>query len=113
MDMFGDSRLPENPDLDPQSRIGRSNESFVSLQTEVERQRLMIEVLVRALVEKGLYTREQLNALANLVDMEDGVRDGRRRVKKGLEFCSSCGRTMMNKMGTCLYCGNQEVIDIL
>jgi hypothetical protein len=74
---------------------------------------LVIEVLIRALVEKGLYSREQLNALANLVDMEDGVRDGRLKVDKEIETCSGCGRTLMNKTGTCLYCGNQEVIEIV
>lgn len=83
------------------------------LQKEVARQRLVLEVLVRALVDKGLYTREQLNAIANLVDMEDGIRDGRYNKKKEVRQCSRCGRTLHNVSGTCLYCGYEEVMEIV
>jgi hypothetical protein len=83
------------------------------LQREVERLKLIVEVLVRALVEKGLYTREQLNALANLVDMEDGLRDGKKSETKEVRRCSSCGRVMMNVSGACLYCGHQEVMELI
>ena len=115
MDLFSDydERYSANVDSTPQSQIGRSNPSLDALRREVDRQRLVIEVLIRALIDKGIYTRDQLNALANLVDMEDGVRDGRMTPRKGIELCSSCGRTLMNKLGTCLYCGNEEVIDII
>ncbi len=83
------------------------------LQREVERLRLIVEVVVRALIEKGFYTREQLNAMANLVDVEDGRRDARLRVPKEIRKCSSCGRVMMDISGACLYCGHQEVIEII
>ncbi len=113
MDIFKYPRYSANVDATPQEKIGPSNHSLDTLRREVDRQRLVIEVLVRALVEKGIYTRDQLNALANLVDMEDGVRDGRMKTRKGIDLCSGCGRTLMNRTGTCLYCGNEEVIDII
>lgn len=83
------------------------------LQREVERLRLVVEVVIRALVEKGLYTREQLNAMANLVDVEDGRRDAGLRMAKEVRKCSNCGRTMMDISGACLYCGHQEVMSII
>ncbi len=88
-------------------------EGFKDLQREVERLRLVVETLVRALVEKGLYTREQINALANLIDMEDGRRDGRIPISRKVKNCSACGKVMMNVSGACVYCGHQEVMDIV
>ena len=114
MDFFANNlRESANLDAAPQEKIGQSSASIDALRRELDRHRLIIEVLVRAIIDKGLYTREQLNALANLVDMEDGYRDGRLKPKKGVRTCSFCGRTMMNKTGTCLYCGKQEVIDLI
>ena len=79
MDMFTppEYRYSANVDAPSQRKVGQSNESLDTLRREVDRQRLVIEVLVRTLIDKGISTRDQLNALANLVDMEDGVRDGR------------------------------------
>lgn len=96
------------------SRLEASrSEGIKELKREIERLSLIVETLVRALIEKGLYTREQINALANLIDMEDGRRDGRITKAKDVKHCSSCGRVMMNVSGACLFCGHQEVMDIV
>jgi hypothetical protein len=107
-------------DLEPApSTFSRSSSSTLSakgvreLEREVGRHRLLIEVLLRAIVDKGIYTREQLNAMANLVDMEDGVRDGRLKKESGVKHCSKCARVMMNVSGQCLYCGHQEVLKLV
>lgn len=105
-----DQPIPSGPS--PEQEATKRME-LKELQREVERLRLVVEVLVRALIEKGLYSRAQLNAMANLVDMEDGVRDARMRVQREVRKCSSCGRAMMNVSGACLYCGHQEVIEII
>ena len=105
-----DQSIPSRPS--PGEDVGRRVE-LKQLQREVERLRLVVEVLVRALVEKGLYSREQLNAMANLIDAEDGRRDAGLRMSKEVRKCSSCGRAMMDTSGACLYCGHQEVISIL
>lgn len=101
------------------STLSRSSSSPPSakgvreLEREVGRHRLLIEVLLRAIVDKGIYTRDQLNAMANLVDMEDGIRDGRLKKDSSVKHCSSCGRVMMNVSGQCLYCGRQEVLKLV
>ena len=104
-------------DVDPAPRSKPESSGQASglyqMQKELEKQRLLIEVLIRALVDKGLYTRDQLNALANLVDMEDGVRDGRITPKRGVKHCANCGRVKMNVSGSCLYCGHEEVMDLV
>jgi hypothetical protein len=105
-----DQSTPSRPT--PSEETGRRME-LKQLQREVERLRLVVEVIIRALVEKGLYTREQLNAMANLIDVEDGRRDAGLRMSKEIHKCSSCGRTMMDTSGSCLYCGHQEVMSIL
>jgi len=116
MDIFALSRLSQV--LDPSTGEGRREEpdrlpGLGEIQKELDRHRLLIEVLVRALVDKGLYTRDQLNALANIVDMEDGVRDGTIKPKKGVKHCPNCGRVMMNVSGTCLYCEHQDIMDLV
>ena len=105
-----DIPIPSGPSVEQE--YGKRKE-LKELQREVERLRLIVEVLVRAVIEKGLYTREQLNAMANLVDVEDGRRDARLQSPKEVRRCSSCGRVMMNVSGACLYCGHQEVMDII
>jgi len=97
------------------TRVDTSTQSVGvrEMQKELGRHRLIIEVLVRALIEKGLYTRDQLNALANLVDMEDGIRDGRIKPKKGVKHCAECSRVLMDVSGQCMYCGHQTVMDIV
>lgn len=116
MDIFDPGFLARDLDSGGSATDARKAEppqGIRELQKEVARQRLVIEVLIRALVDKGLYTREQLNAIANLVDMEDGVRDGRYNKKKGVRQCSRCGRTLHDVSGTCLYCGFQEVMELI
>jgi hypothetical protein len=97
----------------PLSSIQSRKSGVHELQKEVDRLRLLVEVLVRALVEKGIYTRDQLNALANLVDMEDGVRDGRIKPKAGVKHCANCGRVRMDVSGKCLYCEHEEVLELI
>jgi hypothetical protein len=101
------------PGLATQQREFAKIQGLHEMQKQLDRHRLLIEVLVRALIDKDLYTRDQLNALANLVDMEDGVRDGKLAPQKGIRHCSKCGRVMMNVSGTCLYCGYQEVMELV
>jgi hypothetical protein len=101
------------PDSPPTPQEESRLEGAHELRKELDRHRLLLEVLVRALVDKGLFTREQLNAMANLVDMEDGVRDGKMMPKRGVRHCANCGRVMMNVSGACLYCGFQEVMDLI
>jgi hypothetical protein len=95
------------------SQSSAQTSALYQMQKELEKQRLLIEVLIRALVDKGLYTRDQLNALANLVDMEDGIRDGRIAPERGVRHCGNCGRVKMNVSGSCLYCGHEEVMDLV
>jgi len=115
MDLFDPDLLihyPASPPA-PSVREPERQRHVRELQRELDKHRLILEVLIRALVDKGLYTRDQLNALANLVDMEDGVRDGRVRPKGGVKHCANCGRVRMNVSGKCLYCEHQDILEII
>ena len=46
---------------------------------ELERMRLLNAALIRLLVQRGLITQAELDAMADAIDLEDGVRDGQMR----------------------------------
>lgn len=48
-----------------------------ALQCENDELRLYIAALIRLLVSKGTVTKEELTAIVNAVDSEDGLPDGR------------------------------------
>lgn len=113
MDVFDIEGIPLDSTRSRAATSTQAAKGVRELERELGKHRLLIEVLLRAIVDKGIYTREQLNALANLVDMEDGIRDGRLKKEKGVKHCSQCGRVMMNVSGQCLYCGQQEVLKLV
>ena len=113
MDVFDIEGIPLESTSSRATPSAETAKGVREVERELGKHRLLIEVLLRAIVDKGIYTRDQLNAMANLVDMEDGVRDGRLQKEKGVKHCSKCGRVMMNVSGQCLYCGQQEVLKLV
>ena len=47
------------------------------LQAEIDEMRLYLTALVRLLASKGVVTQEDIKRFVDLIDMEDGTRDGR------------------------------------
>jgi hypothetical protein len=76
-----------------------------------ERQSLLIEALIRMIVEKGICTAEALNDLARAIDEEDGVVDGRRStdmmVARGVVTCPHCQRKTSAKNPLCQWCATE------
>ncbi|CAG0975598.1 hypothetical protein PHYC_01483 [Phycisphaerales bacterium] len=67
----------------------------------------MWELIVARL---GLTQQEIANQITE-VDLRDGVLDGRIRPNDAPLKCSQCGRTLMQRHRTCLYCGQNHQPD--
>lgn len=82
---------------------------FNRIEMLVERQSLLIESLIRMIVERGVCTADELNELARTIDEEDGVVDGRRStdmmVARGVVTCPGCSRKTSAKNPVCQWCG--------
>lgn len=58
---------------------GGSADNFQSLQMENDELRLYLAAIVRLLISKGVFTKDEMRRVVDAVDAEDGMRDGRYR----------------------------------
>lgn len=81
---------------------------FTRLEMVVERHSLLIESLIRMLIDRNVCTADELNDLARIIDEEDGRVDGRRSssmmVARGAVTCPSCSRLTPARLPTCQWC---------
>jgi hypothetical protein len=58
-------------------RQGGTEKRVAALEEELARHELVIRVLIRMLMDRGIATQEQFEACLQQVDLEDGVADGK------------------------------------
>ncbi len=70
---------------------------------------LLCKTLMRMLLEKGVCTGQEINALMKQLDLEDGVEDGRvtKTAGKAGGRCPKCDHAVMAARKRCLYCGHE------
>lgn len=88
-------------------RAGAAAKRTHSLERRLERQELLLEALIRGVLQRNLMTREELQDLVARADLEDGREDGRMgpdRVKRAPK-CPNCKRPVNPRREDCVYCG--------
>lgn len=80
-------------------------QSVRELDDELARHALVLQTLLRICERKGLFKDPEFIQLLEQVDMEDGVRDGKRKRAKGPKTCPDCGKNARPTAMTCIYCG--------
>jgi len=72
----------------------------------VDRLELTCKVLTELIVSKGVATPEELSIVAQQLDLEDGVEDGKlsSSVRDDAPRCTECGRFVNPRRKHCVYC---------
>ncbi len=81
-----------------------------SIQADIEKLFMITEALWIILKEEHGYTEETLHQLIHDIDMQDGRQDGK-VAKQQNPSCPQCGRTLIGKQTTCIYCGTAVTRD--
>jgi len=83
----------------------QKNAGLQELEQRLARQDLMLQTLVRLLLEKNVIGREEFAQWLRYVDGLDGKDDGRLGADTGYKSCAKCDRTNPAKVFKCQYCG--------
>ena len=90
-----------------ESTAHRSKHAADELAQRLDRLALVTEALWALLKERSDMTDEELLEHIRLVDLSDGVLDG--KVRRGAQACPGCGRTLSKRNARCIYCGVEVV----
>jgi hypothetical protein len=82
----------------------------MSLELELERLLMLTEALWQIIKEHHGYTDDELIRRVAMIDLKDGVLDGR-VAKSPPAQCPKCHRPLNKRHVTCIYCGTQMVQD--
>lgn len=83
----------------------RKNARLEELDQRVARQDLMLQTLVRLLLEKNVIARDEFAQWLRYVDALDGREDGKLGADAAFKTCPKCKRTSPAKVFKCQYCG--------
>ncbi|MFA5056069.1 MAG: hypothetical protein WC562_07865 [Dehalococcoidia bacterium] len=105
--------VERQPDLEVRVLADSAGRKASGLKGDIDELRQTIDKLVlitRALWEiiaesRGLNDEYLINKV-NEIDLRDGTLDG--KMKTSIKKCPSCGRTMSQSRGACLYCGTKD-----
>ena len=81
-----------------------------SITSDIEKLFMITEALWTILKEQHGYTDENLEQMIQDIDLRDGKLDGKVAQQQN-PLCPDCGRTLMGKQTTCLYCGTEVTRD--
>jgi len=84
-----------------------SERRLQKLENEVARLNLVVESLVRLVINKELTKPDELTSLLRQIDLEDGVKDGQLQ-KSGAavpDWCTSCEAKIPHGKTNCVFCG--------
>ncbi|MEM7232376.1 MAG: hypothetical protein AAF517_09390 [Planctomycetota bacterium] len=87
------------------SRSKRTEDRVQELESQIGELALFNQTLLRMLIEKDVCTPSEFTNLFQMVDLEDGVADGRVTPERVPGQCSSCRRKMPKNKAKCMYCG--------
>ncbi|MFP4053873.1 MAG: hypothetical protein ACLFV7_08425 [Phycisphaerae bacterium] len=81
--------------------------SISALNDRVDKLSLVCLAMWSLLQEKTALSEEDLMERVRLIDLADGVPDG--KVTRTVRQCTRCGRTMSPRHRKCLYCGTEDL----
>lgn len=94
---------PATPGPSPRAVEDRMRVDVRELQHQIDRLQLMNQALWELVRSRLSLQDEDLAALAQEIDMRDGVEDGRMTARA--VRCPSCSRVSNNRHFRCMYCG--------
>ncbi|MBI3736192.1 hypothetical protein HY256_06735, partial [Candidatus Sumerlaeota bacterium] len=83
------------------------------LAVRVERQNLLLQTLLRLLLEKGVIHEDEFKKWISYVDALDGKTDGKLQKEKGIKNCPACGRVSQADAAKCQYCGADYPVEFI
>lgn len=92
---------------------GAGKASTIELEERLARQELLIQTLLRLLLEKKVIHEDEFKEWMDYVDSLDGKRDGKLRVPKIARNCASCGRMNKPNAARCMYCDHEFPTEFL
>jgi hypothetical protein len=93
--------------------VVESRWTIQEMQERIDRQNLLLQTLLRLLLEKGVIQEKEFKEWIVYVDEFDGKRDGKLEAQKGIKRCVGCGRVNATKAAVCMYCGAHFAPDFL
>lgn len=92
---------------------GAGKSSTIELEERLARQELLIQTLLRLLLEKKVIHQDEFKEWMDYVDSLDGARDGKLRAPKIALDCPSCGRMNKPNATRCMYCDHEFPTEFL
>jgi len=89
-----------------QKKAMNINAEVISLRQAIDKLVLINRALWEIIAESRGLSDEYLMNKVNEIDLRDGTLDG--KIKTAVKKCPSCGRTMSQSRGACLYCGTKD-----
>lgn len=89
-----------------QSRQSKAN--IMEVEEKIDKLTLVCMAMWSLMQDKMGVTEEQLLERVKMLDMMDGVADG--KATRGVAQCPKCDRTMSPRHKKCLYCGHQQLV---
>ena len=91
-----------------QKRSGASEvQKKKELEDRIDRLSLVCMAMWSLMQDKTDLTEADLLERVRMIDMMDGVEDG--KATRTISKCQSCGRTMSQRHKKCLYCGAEKL----
>lgn len=92
-----------------QSAANRAKQDVAYLEDRVDRLSLVCMAMWSLLRDKTNFTEEDLLERVKLMDLLDGVEDG--KATKTVSQCTACNRPMNPRHTKCIYCGNAKLVE--
>lgn len=112
-EMFGYSQtrsntsLANNAEAAVRSRAAAASQNASLLEDRLERLSLVCMAMWSLLQDKTNLTEQDLIARVKMLDMMDGVKDG--KATRTVSKCTQCNRVMAARHQRCLYCGAEKL----
>ena len=106
-----DPIVPRSSSESPSSLAAR--QAVDELAAQVDRQNLLLQTLLRLLLEKGVIQEQEFKEWIAYVDGLDGKVDGKLQKEKGIKNCPSCGRVSAVDAVKCQYCGAEYPVEFI
>jgi len=91
-----------------ESAAKRAERQSSHMEDRLERLSLVCMAMWSLIQDKTGLTEQDLMERVKLIDMMDGVDDG--KASRSVRKCKACGRTMSPRHRKCLYCGAKELV---
>ena len=111
VDGFSSDPLTAATAAEARSQASSAVSKVAGLEEDVNHLLMVVESLSEMLKDKHGYSDADLAQRVADIDMRDGKLNGR-ATKKAAQACSHCGRKMLRRKPTCVYCDKSSIRDL-